>query len=226
MFRMWWKEDKMKIKEPMSDWQEKLILSGFMILVFLPVRILFYTYISKYWLGSFGMITVISLIMIYLTNRNKLGLIGRIWKKQIQKIAKGKTGILLLISPIMLIIFYTGMNYYIENGKQYVVSYNGILGNTLDSKLVQSGLDPNHFGPRTMIRIFQLDFDLLKDPVKLNESLKILNSNFNYFISISCNYTNKWTNGYMQHFSIIFLVESSEEIGLISYFRWFYKPHA
>jgi len=44
-----------------SDFKEKLIIAGFLIGIFLPIRLVFVEYVSDHWLGNFGLISVLGL---------------------------------------------------------------------------------------------------------------------------------------------------------------------
>ncbi len=46
-----------------SDFKEKLIIAGFLIGIFLPIRLVFVEYVSDQWLGNFGLISAIGLVL-------------------------------------------------------------------------------------------------------------------------------------------------------------------
>jgi hypothetical protein len=62
---------------------EGLIVFGVMTGILLPARLLFVSYISSDWFGSFGIITIISVTMIVLTKKGKLGRFGEMFERQI-----------------------------------------------------------------------------------------------------------------------------------------------
>ncbi len=65
-----------------SDFKEKLIIAGFLIGIFLPIRLVFVEYVSDQWLGNFGLISAIGLVLLILMKKGKL---GKIFEKQIKK---------------------------------------------------------------------------------------------------------------------------------------------
>jgi len=55
---------------------DSLIVSGFF-LSLLPVRVAFTVLVGDHWLGSFGILTIITVTVIYFSYKNKLGWFGR-----------------------------------------------------------------------------------------------------------------------------------------------------
>jgi len=60
----------------MKGYAESLIVFSFMAEVLLPARLLFVQYVSDNWLGSFGIISALSLSVIILAKKKKLGSFG------------------------------------------------------------------------------------------------------------------------------------------------------
>jgi len=73
---------------------EAAIVFGVMTGLLLPVRILFYTYISTNWFGSFGLISIVSVILVLLVKKKKLGRFGQIFERQMNKVQHGKRSII------------------------------------------------------------------------------------------------------------------------------------
>ncbi|MCH9658844.1 hypothetical protein K0U27_09195 [archaeon] len=82
---------------------ESLICFGIMTGLLLPARLLFVEYISDDWLGSFGIISVISISIIILAKKQKLGFFGSMLERQIHKFQKGKRGILIFGESVFLL---------------------------------------------------------------------------------------------------------------------------
>ncbi|WP_297442530.1 hypothetical protein [Nitrosopumilus sp.] len=107
---------------------ESLIVFGIMGGILLPVRLLFTEFVSDNWLGSAGLISVISVVIILLAKKNKLGFFGHMLERQIFKFQKGKRGILIFTeSAILLVILGTiifaidqGHSLYSEQKMEYV----------------------------------------------------------------------------------------------------------
>lgn len=83
--------------------KENLITVGFFTGILFPLRMLFYSYLSSYWIGSFGIITAVTLTLLYLAKKGKLGKFGNIIIRRFYKRAKGKSGIGAIIFSSVII---------------------------------------------------------------------------------------------------------------------------
>ena len=96
--------------------------------ILLPVRLLFVEFVSDDWLGSFGVIAILSFMVILFAKKNKLGFFGPMLERQIFKFQKGKRGILIFAeSTVLLVILGTmiftidqGHSVYVEQKMEYV----------------------------------------------------------------------------------------------------------
>ena len=82
----------------------------------MPTRLLFVEYVSDDWLGSVGVIGAISILVLVLAKKNKLGIFGPMLERQIYKFQKGKRGIVIFGESIFLLILLGGMIFAIEQG--------------------------------------------------------------------------------------------------------------
>lgn len=92
---------------------DSFIISGFF-LSLIPLRLLFIEYLGDNWLGSFGLITAISVGVLILTYKNKLGWFGRSIKRFFTKRHKKKRILLIIhftFSVIILSSFIYAVNY-------------------------------------------------------------------------------------------------------------------
>lgn len=180
--------------------------------MFLPARIFFYNYVSTWWVGSFGIMTIILILMLYLVKKEKLGYVGRIWKKQIMKISKGKLGIFTIISLIFsitmlsTIVWITDMNRNTEEMETYV-------------KLLRE-----EKGVKGLFDLYS--FDRLKTitDASLNEWYNAFVTLYEHPQSLGIMYAiiDEMTYNYHQHFNIVFLIEAVESLCFVLYFRFFY----
>jgi hypothetical protein len=95
---------------------ESLLVFGIMGGILLPARLLFTEYISDDWLGSLGVISVISLSIIILAKKKKLGFFGPMLERQIFKFQKGKRGILVFAESAVLLVILGTMIFAIDQG--------------------------------------------------------------------------------------------------------------
>jgi len=82
----------------------------------LPARLLFVEFVSDDWLGSFGVISALSLMVIILAKKNKLGFFGPMLERQIFKFQKGKRGILIIAESTILLVILGTMIFTIDQG--------------------------------------------------------------------------------------------------------------
>jgi len=95
---------------------ETLIVFGIMTGLLLPARLLFVEYVSDNWFGSFGIITVISISIIILARKQKLGFFGPMLERQIYRFQKGKRGILVFGESFVLLVLLGSTIFAIEQG--------------------------------------------------------------------------------------------------------------
>ena len=93
---------------------ESLIVFGIMAGLLLPARLLFVQYVSDDWFGSAGIISIISISVIILAKKQKLGFFGSMLERQIYKFQKGKRGILVFGESIFLLMLLGSMIFAIE----------------------------------------------------------------------------------------------------------------
>ena len=72
---------------------EGLIVFAVITGILLPVRLFFVAYVSDNWFGSFGVIGAISILLLTLAKKDKLGKFGQMFNRQIEKFQHGKKAI-------------------------------------------------------------------------------------------------------------------------------------
>jgi len=177
-----------------TDIKEKIIFLIITTALFLPIRFIFFTYVSDYWLGSFAAIMILMTLMLYLVKKNKLGYLGKIWKKQLLKIAKGKLGILLMIQSIIVITVFSGL--------LYITDINGDV-NGLD-EIGNQMRDDGIYSP---------------DELLLPENIEGTMT----FLGMAVGLIDNYSLGMFQHFSMVALAEEIETLVFILYFRYLYR---
>ena len=95
---------------------ESLIVFGVMGGLLLPSRLLFVEYVSDNWFGSLGIISVISISVIILARKKKLGFFGPMLERQMYKFQKGKRGLLVIGESVFLLLILGGMIFAIDQG--------------------------------------------------------------------------------------------------------------
>ena len=95
---------------------ESLIVFGVMGGLLLPARLLFVEYVSDNWFGSLGIISIISISVIILAKKKKLGFFGPMLERQMYKLQKGKRGLLVIGESVFLLLILGGMIFAIDQG--------------------------------------------------------------------------------------------------------------
>ncbi|HSB56352.1 MAG TPA: hypothetical protein VLD38_00890 [Nitrosopumilaceae archaeon] len=95
---------------------ETMIVFAVMTGLLLPVRLLFYTYVSPHWFGSFGLVSAISILMIVLVKKKKLGRFGGMFENQMSKIHRGKRRIIVYVQTTLVLLVLGGTIVAIELG--------------------------------------------------------------------------------------------------------------
>ena len=187
---------------------EGFIVFGVMTGILLPARLLFVSYISSDWFGSFGIITAISVTMIVLTKKGKLGRFGEMFERQINKLQKGKRAKIVYGQSVIFLLILGGTIYAIEQGNStYVDLKNQILEEhkefadpiELLAKTEQLEAQDWVFGVLGLFLAIFIAFP------QLSAVLAVLNESF---------------DGWVLHFYTVAFVEYLELFGILIYFRY------
>ena len=95
---------------------ESLIVFGIITGLLLPARLLFVEYVSDNWFGSLGIISIISISVIILAKKKKLGFFGPMFERQMYKFQKGKRGWVVFGESIFLLLILGIMIFAIDQG--------------------------------------------------------------------------------------------------------------
>jgi len=82
----------------------------------LPARLLFVEYVSDNWFGSLGIISAISILVIILVRKKKLGFFGPMFERQMYKFQRGKRGLLVFGESLFLLLILGSMIFAIDQG--------------------------------------------------------------------------------------------------------------
>jgi len=104
-----------------KNFLEGLVVFSVMTGILLPVRLFFVTYISTEWFGSFGIISTISVTMIILTKKEKLGRVGKMFDSQMKKLQKGKRAKIIYGQSIIFLLILGGTIFAIEQGNSVYI---------------------------------------------------------------------------------------------------------
>ena len=191
-----------------DDFKEKLIMIGFLVGIFLPLRLVFVEYVSDQWLGNFGLISGLGLVLLILTKKGKLGRIGSIFEKQMKKVIFGKTGKFVITLSILSLLYFGSTMVFMERGasiysEDKVLFYDAIIQNN----------DLNQINPNN-----------LKNLHIVYDSDNRVYSTFDYTFSITYAIMNEFSGGWLEHLYFVLMVEQIEILGIFIFYRIFYRP--
>ena len=185
---------------------ESLIVFGVMTGLFLPVRLLFVEYVSDNWFGSLGIISVISISLIILVEKKKLGLFGPMFKRQIYKFQKGKRSLLVFGESAFLLLILGSMIFAIDQGNSvyYDLKTQNIQNTSLSSAEGVLDLADN-------LEYSDWIMGILMTPVMLLTSFPQM--------SASIASIDQSLDGWLMHFYTVCFVEYVELLGILIFYK-------
>jgi len=196
-----------RLKEFIETFSVGIIL----LFVLLPIRIIFVRYVADDWLGSFGLITAFSLLILYLSRKNKLGWFGRAFNRQMFKVHKGKRRIFVYSQLAIGFIFFAGTIYAIGLGDSYYALEKTMVIESLEFKNIDQFVEKS-----------QEDIRLRDLPLAIMVFFYIVLFRFDLF-AIMLASLNEITEGWVMHFATVFLVEDVELIGILFLTKFYIK---
>lgn len=191
-----------------GDFKEKLIVIGFLLGVFLPLRLIFVEYVSDQWIGNFGLISGLGIVLLILTKKGKLGRIGNIFEKQMKKTIFGKTGKFVIGISVLSLLYFGSTMFLMERGESVFSEDKALFYDAIILKNDFEQINPNN----------------LKNIKIIYDSDNRIYSTFDYAFSITYAMMNEFSGGWLEHLYFILLVEQVEILGIFLYYRIFAKP--
>lgn len=190
---------------------ESLTVAAVMLLVLLPVRVLFVSYVSNNWLGSFGLITLVSVTILLLAKKNKLGWFGRAFIRQIFKVNKGKRKYFTWFNLIVGALYFTSIIAGVEVSNNMIEEKTQVL-EELDVKNLQE----------LQTKMNEKPMDWTQFPMAVLLFFYIMVFRFDLY-ALLIGSLNDISEGYFLHFSTVFLVEILEVMGILIYSKLYIK---
>ncbi len=195
-----------------KDLKEKFLILGILTGIFLPMRILFVSYVSEHWIGSLGLVSAFGIVLVFLIKRKKLGWFGKLFENQMRKTIGGNSGKYIIGFALFFLIYFGATLYFIERGNTIYsddkeIFYLAII--EVEGHNIQD------------IRAYDL-----KGPELISSQTQLFNtfSKLDYMFSIAYSVMNDMSEGWMSHLVVVMFVEQIEVIGLLIFFRKSYKP--
>lgn len=188
----------------LADIRDRLVVFAVITGIFLPVRMVFYTYVSSHWIGSLGLVSSTMLIITLLAHKGKLGGFGRIFSEQMTKAMRGKSGIISIGISLVLIAYLGSTLVWIERGNTVYSDEKQIV-----AQLILSGSNPTASQIRDMGQILKAHQD--------GTGLGL--SRFDQVASMTYAILNDMMGGWLANLDTILLVEQFEILGLVFFYR-------
>jgi len=196
--------------------KQSLVVWGIMTMIFLPIRLVFYNYISSSWFGNFGVLSIISVILIILVKKNKLGRWGIMFENEMRKVQFKKRRYLVygsnLFTIFLLINFIAAINLGDSEFKH-------------TQEDLQKQMEQNAKGQKVTLNLVMEQYKEHSPQEYLIALLGIIFVYFTHydifagFMAIE----NNITGGYYLHFTSVFLIEQIEVLGVLLFYRHIFK---
>ena len=183
---------------------ESLIVFGVITGLLLPARLLFAEYVSDNWFGSLGIISAISISLVILVKKKKLGIFGEMFERQLYKFQKGKRGLVVFGESAFLLLILGSMIFAIDQGNSV---YSDLkfqnLKNTISAERVLDS--SNNMDPSDWVVGF------LMAPVMFLTAFPQM--------SASIASIDQSLDGWLMHFYTVGFVEYVELLGILIFYK-------
>ena len=190
--------------------KESIIVFGVLTGILLPVRLVFVEYFSDDWFGSFGLISIISIAIVILAKKQKLGKFGKMFENQMLKIHHGKRRIIVYTFASFIVLYLSVSIYSINEGNSTYLEEKNLLMQEFKEKDInlQNMIEkmPKMSPERFMEGITTYVFSWIEN----FKEIAIVNA-----------INNDYADGYILHFHTVFLVEQLEVIGILIFYRFY-----
>lgn len=191
-----------------NDLKEKLVLIGVSAGIFLPFRLLASQYMSEHWLGNLGFATAVSLLLLFLTKKNKLGRFGEILKNQIRKAVWGRSSGVIIFLLIGFMVYFGSVIVLVNQGNTtYHDDKEALFHDIFDKESAHSR--PTLNGPGT----------------NTGELAGISQARYaGYVFAVSYAILNDLTGDWLVNVHLILFMEQVEMVGLFWLYRKMFRP--
>lgn len=191
-----------------NDIKEKLVLIGVSAGIFLPFRLLASQYMAEHWLGNLGFATAVSLLLLFLTKKNKLGRFGEILKNQIRKAVWGRSSYVIIFLLLGFMAYFGSVIVLVNQGNTaYHDDKEALFRDIFDKESIHShlrlngpGADAGGFGGFSQVRYA------------------------GYVFAVSYAILNDMTGGWLVNIHLILFMEQVEMFGLFWLYRKMFRP--
>ena len=191
-----------------TDFKEKLIILGFTTAIFLPIRLLVGQYLIQHWFGTLGIASAVSVILMILVKKEKLGRLGQIFQRQMTKSLWSRSAKIIIVTLIVFCAYFGTTILLVDMGNTTYHHDKEIIAKNLDRNLGRTapiklaGPNIQDFGILGLAQIQYLE----------------------YVFAISYAMLNDATEGLLVNLHLILFIEQIEILGLLWFYRKAFKP--
>ncbi len=189
------------------DLREKFVILGFTVAIFLPIRLLAGQFFLDNWFGMLGVASAISIALVILVKKEKLGRFGRIFKKQMIKSLWGRPAKFIILALVLFSAYFGATILLVERGNELYLHDKQIIAENFAKKSFDKDVISQLVGPQ------------IQDTPGLAQIQYL-----EYFLAISYAMLNDTTDGWLVNMHMILLIEQLEALGLLWFYRHSFKP--
>lgn len=199
---------------------------------FLPVRLIFYNYVSHSWLGNLGVMSAIAIILFLLIHYNKIGIVGVYFRNKITRIVFSKIGYTGLVISVLFASQWGVMLYLVDLAEFDLVEER----NYFYSHLIYGSVKDGNFNLAKSLQDINLypEPQYLYEVASMNKTVRAehfintikLDDDFQSiirFTSFTLHAMNEEWGAWGSHFATVFMVEELEAIALFFFYRKVYR---
>ncbi len=212
-------------KPKLPSFLEDIIVLVVMFGVFLSIRLIFFSFVSDSWVGSFGLISLAAFITVYLSKKNKLGYFGKIYWKVITRVHRGKRRIVVYCSMFFVIYFLgsitLGIGYAETNPEILELKSSMIQAMSLENKASLDKINTaviNQDVIQTHDELMNVYNQISQDRIFLGFFLVFLLPVLDPVVwSVIVSTIDDILDGWMLHFATVLFIETLEGVGILIY---------
>lgn len=213
-----------------SAYRDFFIFSSVTIGIFLPARLFFYEYVTHHLFPNLGIVSAIAIAMFLLIRSDKIGFVGRAFRRQMMRFTSRNTFKNVLIISLLLNVYLGFMLYYVERGEFYYAEQR----NTLDAIVIYQAITEDRSDKNEIINAFlksgiypeekyMMYVSTWSEDERVEYATRWLD-NDDFAMAVTMYESNVLYGGMPSHFNTVFMIEQIETVGLwFLYKRWYSK---
>ena len=214
--------------------KQYLVVGLIMLAVFLPVRLVFYNYVSHSVWGNLGVMSAIAIVMFILIEKNKLGWFGRYFKNRVRRLVFHRIVWLVIFINVSTILMYGYFLVQIDKveSEQYKEEIDFFMAllivNQTDGTLLPDSHDLKEMGLYPSEQSLNNFINGLEDNSTQDRIIATVSSDegvwhlVDLMLAVTIYEMNQDTGAWGSHFITVIIVEELEALALLFFYRKVY----